>query len=104
MKKLRVNPRADLDIVRHYVSLLGRNPDAADRFRKAVREAWRQIRQSPRSFATVGVSDITDREIRFCRPRGFDAYLILFQVTDDGPIVLRVLHRGEDVASALRGG
>jgi plasmid stabilization system protein ParE len=43
-----------------------------------------------------------DLEIRFARPRGFQNYLIYFQVTADTIFVLRVLHASQDAESELR--
>jgi plasmid stabilization system protein ParE len=102
-RKLVVQPRAKLDTVGHYVYLLGKNPGVADRFRASIKVAQQRIRSDPRGCATLALPGFEDLELRFCRPSGFDNYLIIFQVTDEGPIVLRVLHSSQDISQALRG-
>jgi len=102
--KLIVKAHADLDIAGHFLHLLGKNPVAARRFREAVKAAQKRIKQDPRGCATLALREFEDLELRFCRPSGFDNYLLIFQVTDEGPILLRVLHGSQDVPQALRGG
>jgi plasmid stabilization system protein ParE len=102
-RKLVIKAQADLDEVGHYVYLLGRNPLAAERFNQAVKAAHKRIGKDPRGCATLSLPEYAHLELRFCRPTGFDNYLIIFQVTDEGPVVLRVLHSAQDVVQALRG-
>jgi hypothetical protein len=85
-QKLTIKPQAELDVASHHLGLLARNRDAAARFRQAVKEAYREIRRHPRSFATLGVEGFEDLELRFCHPRGFNNYFIVFQVTDEGTL------------------
>ena len=103
-RRLIIKARAKLDLAGQYVYLLGRNPAAAARLRQAVKTAYQRIREDPRSCATLPLEGFEGLELRFCRPAGFDNYLIVFQVTDEGPIVLRVLHGSQDITTALRGG
>jgi len=56
-RKLVVQPRAKLDVVGHYVYLLGRNADAADRFRQSVKAAQKRIRHDPRGCATLALPE-----------------------------------------------
>ena len=102
-RKLVVSPRAKLDSIGHYVYLCGRNADAAERLRQAIKGAYKRIKREPRSCATLTLPGFEDLELRFCRPSGFDNYLVIFQMTDEGPLALRVLHGSQDVAQALRG-
>jgi plasmid stabilization system protein ParE len=101
-RKLTIKARADLDVAGHYVYLLERNPHAADRLRQAVKSAYGRIRHDPRSCARIPLGEFDERELRFCRPSGFDNYLVVFQVTDDTVFVLRVLHASQDLDTALR--
>ena len=101
--KLVVSPRAKLDAIGHYIYLLGKNADAAARFRNAVKKVYQRIRKDPRSCATLAFVGFEDLELRFYRPNGFENYLVIFQVTDTGPVVLRVLHGSQDVSRELRG-
>jgi plasmid stabilization system protein ParE len=103
-QKLIIKPQAELDVASYHLYLLTQNRTAAARFRQAVKDAYREIRRHPRSFATVGVEGFEDLELRFCHPSGFSNHFIVFQVTDDGTFVLRVLQSGQDLEYALRGG
>jgi len=103
-QKLTIKSQADLDLAGHYVYLLGKNPEAAARLREAVKAAYKRIRKDPRSCATLVGPEFEHLELRFCHPRGFASYSIIFQVTDEGPAVLRVLHASQDVVTAIRGG
>lgn len=100
--KLVVSPRAKLDAVGHYVYLLGRNAVAAARFRQSIKNAYQRIRKAPRACATLALVGFEDLELRFCCPSGFEHYIVIFQVTDTGPIVLRVLHGSQDITQELR--
>jgi len=102
--KLIVSPRAKLDIVGHFIYLLSRNADAAARFKQSIKMAQQRIRKDPRSCATLTLAGFEDLELRFCRPSGFENYLVILQMTDTGPIVLRVLHGSQDIFHELRGG
>jgi plasmid stabilization system protein ParE len=77
-RKLTVKAQADLDIVGQYVYLLGRNPDVAERFRQSIKAAQKRIKQNPRSCATLALPSFEHLELRFCRPDGFDNYLVIF--------------------------
>ena len=101
-RRLTIKAQADLDVAGHYIFLLARNPDAADRFRQAVKTAYKRIRQDPGSCARLTIPGFDDRELRFHRPSGFARYTVVFQVTDDSVFVLRVLHTSQDFDSALR--
>lgn len=102
-QRLIVKARADLDIVSHYLYLLDRNPSVADRFRQSIKASLKRIQDSPRGCATLALAEFEEVELRFCRVDGFPNYLVIFQVTEDGPKVLRILHSSQDVSQSLHG-
>lgn len=40
--------------------------------------------------------------LRFCRPRGFRKYLVIYQITDDCVLLVRILHGSQNLAAELR--
>jgi len=101
-RKLIARPRADLDIIKHFVFLTELNPQLAARFKLSVKAAIAAIAKAPRSCSAIQFPGLPDVELRFKRPGGFKNYLIYFQVTDDAIIVLRVLHSSQDAQAELR--
>lgn len=103
-RKSTVHPRADLDLAQQYLYLLERNPDAAERFKEAIRAAIKRVRSDPNYGANLNLEGFESLDLRFYRPEGFDKYLVIYQVLDDRVVVLRVLHGSQDLTKALRGG
>ena len=102
-RKLIARPRAELDLIKHFVYLAERNPRIAQRFKLAVKSAIAAIAADPLSSATVHLRAFPELELRFKRPRGYKNFLIYFQVTDDAVVILRVLHSSQDANQELRG-
>jgi plasmid stabilization system protein ParE len=101
-RKLVVRPQAQFDRAKHCLYLYEHNPQVVDRFDRAVQDAIKRIKQDPRGHATLVQAGLPDAELRFCRPRGFKNYLVVYQVTDDYVFVLRILHGSQDIEAALR--
>ena len=101
-RKLIARPRAELDVIKHFVYLTEQNPPLAARFKKSVKAAFASIAKSPTSCATVQFRSLPEIDLRFKRPAGFKNYLIYFQVTDDCIFILRVLHASQNAESVLR--
>jgi plasmid stabilization system protein ParE len=101
-RKLIVRPRAEFDLLQHCVYLADHHPQAALRLRQATETAFEAIRSRPRSGATLNLPTFAEIELRFQKPRGFKAYLVIYQVTVDSVVILRVLHGSQDIESALR--
>lgn len=101
-RKLIVRPRAELDLIKHCLYLSEHQPTSVVRFKKAVRAACTAIKSDPRSSAVLDRTVLPDIELRFCKPLGYKKYLIIFQVSDDSVVVLRVLHASQDIDAALR--
>ena len=101
-RKLTVRPMAQMDIVKHGVYLIEQQSASALQFRPSIRSAVSAIKANPRSYAVLDRQVLPDLELRFCKPAGFKSYLIIFQVTDDSVVILRVLHASQDIDAALR--
>lgn len=101
-RKLIARPSAKFDVINHIVHFAELSPQLAARFNQSVKAAFAAIAKAPRSCATVQLQSLPEVELRFKRPRGFQNYLIYFQVTDDTIFVLRVLHASQDAESELR--
>lgn len=101
-RKLVVRPQAQFDRAKHCLYLYEHNPRAVDRFDRAVQAAIKRMGESPRGCPTLTHTGSPDVELRFCRPRGFKNYLVIYQVTDDRIFVLRILHGSQEIEAALR--
>ena len=101
-RELITRPRADIDLLKHYLYLAEHSPRAAERFRSSVRAAANRIAAHPRGGATLTHPSFANVELRFVRPNGFPKYLLIYQVTDDCTFLLRILHGSQDFESELR--
>jgi toxin ParE1/3/4 len=101
-RKLVMRPQADLDLINHCVYLAERQPRTATNFKQAVRASISAIASSPRTGAAMSLASFPDIELRFQRPGRFKRHLIIYQVTDDSVIVLRILHGSQDIEAALK--
>jgi plasmid stabilization system protein ParE len=50
----------------------------------------------------MSLASFPEIELRFRRPGRFKIHLIIYQVTDDSVIVLRILHGSQDIEAALK--
>ena len=103
-RKFVVRPLAEIEQANHFLYLGSRNPAAAHRFLDAMEAALMRIRKDPGFGARLPVARHEGQDIRFYRPKGFDSYVIVFRVTDDAVVILRVLHGSQDIDSALADG
>lgn len=101
-KKLVIRPRADFDLLRHYLYWMEQNPRKAQQFRTAVRATTNQIAAHPSRGTALTHASFADVELRFLRPAGFPKYLVIYQVTDDCSFVLRILHGSQNIDTELR--
>jgi plasmid stabilization system protein ParE len=62
----------------------------------------RKSKDNPRGGATLNLQSFTEIELRFRKPHGFKNHLVIYQVTDDCVLVLRILHGSQDIEAALR--
>ena len=72
------------------------NPEAAQRFRKALQETGELLLGMPH----IGSMRVSDRpafkDIRVVPVRDFDKYFVFYRPVDDGIEIVRVLHGGRD--------
>jgi toxin ParE1/3/4 len=100
-RKFVVRPLAEIEQANHFLYLGSKNPAVAHRFLDAIEAALARIRNDPGFGAKLPFDQPAGRDIRFYRPKGFDTYVIVFRVTDDAVIILRVLHGSQDIEPAL---
>lgn len=103
MKKLIAQARSEFDLIRHYVYFAERNPPQAERFWKEAHAAMKRIAAKPRSRTVLAHPNFADQELRFVKPAGFPKHFMIYQVTDDGAILLRILHGSQNLDAELHG-
>lgn len=86
----RIDPAAADDIDRATAYFASHAPAVQGEFAKLLLETLLQIAASPQRF-TLLETNTTDREIRRAILRRFK-YLVIYEVTDAGPLVLAVMH------------
>jgi plasmid stabilization system protein ParE len=101
-KKLIAKPRAEFDLMHHYLYLAERNPPKAQQFWTAVDAAMQRIGDHPHRGTSLTHPHFSDQELRFVRPARFSNYLLVYQVTDDCSFLLRILHGSQDLDTELR--
>lgn len=99
--KLRLRPRADIDFAEHYLYISDRSPPAAERYFDAVYEARELIRKDPASGMSLFLPGFERQNLRYRRPKGFEKYLIIYQVVGSTVYIVRILHTSQDLVSAL---
>jgi plasmid stabilization system protein ParE len=101
-RQLILSPRADFDREGHLLYFLRHSPQVVDRFDQAVQAAIKRIGEHPRGCPTLDCSGLPDIELRFTFPAGFKNHLVIYQVTDDSIVILRILHSDQDIEAELR--
>jgi plasmid stabilization system protein ParE len=101
-KKLIAQPRAEFDLIRQYLYFAERNPPQAERFWKAVHAAMKSIAVKPARGTALAHPSFPNQELRFVRPTGFSNHFLIYQVTDDSALLLRILHSSQNVDTELR--
>jgi len=101
-RKLTMRTQADLDLINHCAYLAEHQPRMVSELKNAVRVSISAIASSPRSGAAMNLASFPDIELRFCKPGRFKRHLIIYQVTDDSVIILRILHGSQDIEAALK--
>ncbi|MCI0360896.1 MAG: type II toxin-antitoxin system RelE/ParE family toxin [Planctomycetaceae bacterium] len=100
-RKFIVRPLAEIDQATHFLFLGKRNPAVAHRFLDAMAAALARIRKDPGFGVKLNIPRHEAQDVRFYRPNRFESYVLLFRVTDDSIIVLRILHGSQDIDAAL---
>ncbi len=93
MPRLRWTPRALRDVQRCYRVLAAKNPAAASRAVRAIREGMRIVAVEPGAGRPVAEMEVDWREW----PIGFgdSGYVVLYRLSGDDVVVLAVRHQRE---------
>lgn len=90
MKWPRIEPGADQDIEQAIAYLAPSGIAIQAAFAKSLKNALWQIARTPGRFARLETNE-TQRDIRRAILWRFN-YLIIYELTDDAPVVLAVMH------------
>jgi len=100
-KKLIARPAAEFDLIRHYLYFAERNPSLAERFWREVHTAMKRIAAKPSRGTALAHPSFLNQELRFVKPAGFPKHLMIYQVTDEGSFLLRILHGSQNLDAQL---
>jgi toxin ParE1/3/4 len=98
---VRKTPRAEQDLLDHYVYIGERNPQAAIRLLRAANEAFKLLARLP------GMGRVWDSPsprlagVRSWTAPSFRNYRIFYRPVRNGIEVLHVLHAGRDISRLL---
>lgn len=88
----------DLDVVWEYYAVEQLNPDAADRIRDELFDAFRKLAKTPGMGHLR--SDLASEPLRFWKIR---SYLVVYRAEREPIEIVRVLHGARDVQAILSG-
>lgn len=94
MKALRWLPEAVHDLVRLRDFIGDKNPAAAERAARRIREAAAILRKQPELGRSVEGEDFRD----LLAPFGGGAYVLRYRIDEDAVVVVRVWHGREERA------
>ena len=97
MKPYRVTPAAENDLFEIWAYIVSDDPTAADTLESEFFLNFQRLADRP----DLGHfrHDLTDKPVRFFCVR--HVYLIVYDPTEDGVIILRVLHGSRDAVEEL---
>jgi plasmid stabilization system protein ParE len=99
--KVLISQRAEDDLARIYGYIVGRNPDAAERFRSEAERALALLGKHPELGPRPGWETCHTR-LRFWIISGFHNYLIYYEQREDAVSVERVLDGRRDVRRIMQ--
>jgi len=98
VKKLRVRPRATLDVEESSLFYLVHASEAVSvRFEAAVMETCAWILENPTSGARREFLSPRLSGLRMWSVRGFEKHLLFYRETEEGVEVVRVVHGARDI-------
>ncbi len=98
---VRKTPRAEQDLLDHYVYIGERDPRAADRFLKAAAEAFARLARLPGMGRAWESSSPRLAGVRSWTIPSFRSYRIFYRPIRNGIEVLHVLHAKRDIRRLL---
>jgi toxin ParE1/3/4 len=94
-------PAVNRDLIDCFVYIAGDSEESAVRFLRAAEETFLDLAGMPGMGVTTSFGDSGDRNLRRCRIRGFDNFLIFYRPTEDGVEVIRVLHGAREIEKSF---
>jgi toxin ParE1/3/4 len=91
--------RAGRDLVEHFAFIAHDDPDAALRLLSAYEQATRLISDFPELGGIRTLRHSKLKRIRVWTLKGFDKYIVVYQIRARSILVLRVLHSAQDYTS-----
>lgn len=99
---VEISRRADRDLDEIHDYLSERNPDAAERFYRAARDAFETLLSAPKSGAARHSRNERLRGLRMRPVSGFESYVVYYAPTRAGIRVVRVLHGARNARRILK--
>jgi toxin ParE1/3/4 len=97
MPPVRKHEAAKRDLVEHFVYLAeNASVEVAERFLVSVEESLSDLARHPRLGAELGLRSPELTGIRKWHVKGFEKFLIFYQLRPDGVSIVRVLHAAQD--------
>ncbi len=90
-------PRAERDIEECFVYIAKDNLDTGVFFLVAVEDSLEQLAKFPLLGKQRDFADKRFQNVRMWRVKGYEKYLIFYQVTENTIEVIRVLHGSRDI-------
>ena len=94
-------PRAERDLLDHFIFIGQRNPDAAERFLTAAERAFAQLAQLPLMGRVWESPSPHLAGVRYWTIPKFKSYQIFYRPIEDGIEVLHVFHARRDMRTIL---
>ena len=94
-------PEVKADLVGQHEYIARDNPTAADGFLVAAERSFQTLANLPRMGQIWPSPDPRLADLRFWPIPRFEKYLVFYQPTDEGILVVRVLHSARDIPSIL---
>lgn len=94
-----ISPLADRDIDEHFAYIVEDSLDAAVRFFDATHETFEDLLAMPQIGRVYQFKNTELSGIRAWPVKGFPKYLIFYRPTQEGIVIVRLLHGAQDIES-----
>jgi toxin ParE1/3/4 len=101
-RTLIVLPRARIEVADIFEYFKAIDPRLAMRFYDANDAALPLFEWMPGAGGRLLLEGYEELDFRYCRPKGFEKYLIFYRLTETAIEIARVLHSSRDLPAALR--
>jgi toxin ParE1/3/4 len=102
MKGIIIAPTAYADLTDYYEFIAQTNSSAALRFFDAARQTFAQIARFP-EIGVVYLGAAPSQNLRKWHIKGFQKYLIFYQVQDASIVIIRIIYAARNVDQILNG-